>query len=515
MANSVLIAVSSSLTMVWMRARERRTVEIFGDLAGELVELGLDLVAAERGQPLQPQIEDGLGLLRRQLRGARGRHRMARIVDQRDHGGDVARRPVALHHFLARLVGVLGGADEFYHVVDISDRNGQPDQDVGAVARLAEQMLGAPINDLLAELDERGEQILQVHHQRAAAVERHHIGAERALQRGEAVKLVEHHVGHRVAPHFDHHAVAVAVGFVAQRRNALELLVAHQFADALDQVRLVDLIGNFGNHDRLALAAQRLELDLAANDDRAAAEMIGGADALAAENDAAGRKIRPRHDGDQIVDRQARIVDQRDTGIDHLAEIVRRDIGRHADSDAARAVDQQVRELGRQHDRFLLAAVIVRLEVDGVLVEVIEQRDCGPGQPNLGVALGRRRVAVDRAEIALAVDQRQPHGEVLRQPHQGVVDRQIAMGVIFAHGIAGDARRFVVGPLRRVIVLVHRIEDAPMHRLEPVAHVRQRARHDHAHGVIEIALLHLLRDRHGANIGRSAVAGRGAFLVGH
>ena len=38
-------------------------VEIVGDLVGELVQFGLDLVAPERGQPLQPQIEDGLGLL--------------------------------------------------------------------------------------------------------------------------------------------------------------------------------------------------------------------------------------------------------------------------------------------------------------------------------------------------------------------------------------------------------------------------------------------------------------------
>ena len=45
-------------------------VEIVGDLVGELVELGLDLVAAERGQPLQAQIENGLGLLGRKLRGA-------------------------------------------------------------------------------------------------------------------------------------------------------------------------------------------------------------------------------------------------------------------------------------------------------------------------------------------------------------------------------------------------------------------------------------------------------------
>ena len=98
----------------------------------------------------------------------------------------------------------------------------------------------------------------------------------------------------------------------------------------------------------------------AAHDDRAAAGLIGAADAGAAEDDAAGREVRARHDLHQLVDGDRRIVDQRDPGVDHLAEIVRRDVGRHADRDAARAVDQQVRETRRQHRRLALGAVVVR-----------------------------------------------------------------------------------------------------------------------------------------------------------
>ena len=485
-ANSFLIAVELVLDDGLDAGARAQNVEIVGDLVGELVELGLDLVAAERGQPLQPQIENGLGLLGRQPRGAGRRHAVARIVDQRDHGGDVARRPVALHQLVARLVGVLGGADEPDHLVDIGDRDGEPDQDVGAVARLAEQMLGAPVDHLFAEGDEQRQQVLQVHHLRPAAVERHHVGAERGLQRGEAVELVEHHVRHRVAPQFDHDAVAVAVGFVAQRRDALDLLLAHQFADALDHVRLVHLIGNFGDDDGLALAAHRLELDLAAHDDGAAAEMIGGADALAAENDAAGREIRPRHDGDQFLDRQPGIVDQRDAGVDHLAEIVRRDVGRHADGDAAGAVDQEIGKARRQHHRLALGIVVIGLEVDGVLVEVLDQRPGHAVKPHFGVTHGRRRIAVDRAEIALPVDQRQAHGKILRHAHQRVVDRLVAVRMVFADHVADDAGRLAVRLVPLVAVLVHRVEDAPMHRLEPVARIRQRPRHDHAHGVIEV-----------------------------
>ena len=385
---------------------------------------------------------------------------------------------------------------------------------MGAVARLGEQELGAPRHDFFAEGDEGDQQILQRHLQRAPAVERHRVDAEARLQRREAIELVEHDVALGVALELDHHAIAVAVGLVAQVGDAVDLLVAHQFGDALDHGRLVHLIRNFRNDDRLALLADGLEGDLAAHHHRAAAGVVGAADAGAAENDAAGREIRARHDLDQVVDADGRIVDHRHAGVDHLAQIVRRNIGRHADRDAAGAVDQQIGKARRQHHRLVLVAVVVGLEIDGVLVDVVEQRHRRLGQPAFGVAHGRRRIAVDRAEIALPVDQLQAHGKILRHAHQRVVDRLVAVRVIFAHHVADHARRFDVFLVGRVALLVHRKENAPVHRLQAVAHVGQRARHDHAHGVIEIAALHFLGDRDGAHIGGTSVPRFWVFDVG-
>ena len=209
----------------------------------------------------------------------------------------------------------------------------------------------------------------------------------------------------------------------------------------------------------------------------------------------------------------AGIVDQRDAGVDHLAEIVRRDVGRHADRDAAGAVDQKIGKARRQHHRLALGIVVIGLEIDGVLVEILDQRAGDAFEAHFGVAHGRRRIAVDRAEVALPVDQRQAHGEILRHAHQRVVDRLVAVRMIFADHVADDAGGFAVRLVPLVAVLVHRVEDAPMHGLEPVARIRQRARHDHAHGVIEVALLHLLGDRNRANIGRPAVGRRRIILV--
>ena len=63
------------------------------------------------------------------------------------------------------------------------------------------------------------------------------------------------------------------------------------------------------------------------------------------------------------------MVDEVESGVDHLAQVVGRDVGGHADGDALAAVHQQVGEAGRQHDWLGVAAVVVGHEVDGVLVD--------------------------------------------------------------------------------------------------------------------------------------------------
>src|SRR4051812_28785355 len=123
--------------------------------------------------------------------------------------------------------------------------------------------------------------------------------------------------------------------------------------------------------------------------------MIGRADALTTEDDATGRKIRAWNDVEEFIDRQRGIVDQRYAGIDHLAEIVRRDVRRHANGDAAGTIYQQVRELGRENRRFLFGAIVIWLEVDGVLVDVPEHLECLSREPRFRISISSWRIAVD------------------------------------------------------------------------------------------------------------------------
>ena len=237
-----------------------QNVEIIGDLDGELVQRFGDFLASERREPLQTQIENGARLRLRKADGAVIAEPVTRIGDQLDERRHVLGRPVARHQRFARRGGVGRRADEMDDLVDIRDRDGEADLQMGVVARLVEAEFGAARDDRLAEIDEGAQHVMERHQLRAAAVQRDHIDGKACLQRRMTPKLVENDVGDSVALQFDDDAHAVAIGLVAQIGDALDLLLPHQIGDALDQRRLVHLIGNFGEDDRLAILAQSFDL---------------------------------------------------------------------------------------------------------------------------------------------------------------------------------------------------------------------------------------------------------------
>ncbi len=364
---------------------------------------------------------------------------------------------------------------------------------MAALAGLAQFIDGAPRQHLATMREEAFEHLLQVQQLRLAVDQRDHVHAEGVLQLRRLVEVVQHHLGHFAALELDHHAHAALVGLVADVGDALELLLVDQFGDALQQRALVHLIGQLVDDDRHALAAiDFLEVRGGAHHHPAAAGAVAVAHAGDAVDDAGGREIGGGNDLDQLVDRGLRIGEQVMAGIDHFRQVVRRDVGGHADRDARRTVDQQVRDARRQDQRLAFAAVVVGPEVDRFLVDVDQQLVADLRHADFGVAHRGGIVAVDRTEVALAVDQHVAQREILRHPDDGVVDGAIAVRVVLTDHIADDTRRLLVGPVPVVVQFVHREQHAPMHGLQAVADIREGTSDDHAHRVIEIRTAHFL-----------------------
>ena len=273
--------------------------------------------------------------------------------------------------------------------------------------------------------------------------------------------------------------------------------------DHLDHARLVHLIGNLGDDDGRPALAYLLEGGAPAQQNDAAPAVEAAVHAGRPHDDAAGGEVRRGHVVlHQLLDRDLGIVDVGDAGVDHLAQVVGRDVGGHADRDPAGAVDQEVGKAGRQHHWLAVVLVVVGPKVDRVLVDVLDQGVRRTVEPRLGVAHGRRPVTVHGAEVALAVDQRQAHRKRLRHAHHGVVNGRIPVRVVLAHHLADDARRLAVRAVRVIAALVHGMDDTAVDGFQAVAHVGQRTADDHAHGVIEVRAAHLVLDGHRRDVER-------------
>ena len=247
----------------------------------------------------------------------------------------------------------------------------------------------------------------------------------------------------------------------------------------------------------------------------AAAGLVGRQRPGAAAKNAAGRKIRSAHDLDNAFEFGLGMADKLDGRVDDLAQVVRRNICRHADRNAVRAVDQQMRRRRRQILGLFRGVVVVRPKIDRAHVDVFEQRLAVGSQTRFGVAHRRRRVAVDRAEVALAVHQRIAHGKILRHAHEGVVDRRIPVGVELAHHLTDNPGRLARRAVGTQSLFPHAVQNAALHGLQAVAHVGQRAAHDDRHRIVEIRFAHLVldvdRDDVGA-VGAAAVEGQSGVV---
>ena len=132
----------------------------------------------------------------------------------------------------------------------------------------------------------------------------------------------------------------------------------------------------------------------------------------------------------------------------------------------------------------MLAAVVVGAEIDRFLVQVGQQLVGDLGHADFGVTHGRSVVAIDRTEVALAIDQHVAQGEILGHANDGFIDCDVAVGVVLTNHVAHDTGRLLVSTVPVVVELVHGKQHAPVYRLETITRIRQGAAHNHAHRVI-------------------------------
>ncbi len=252
-------------------------------------------------------------------------------------------------------------------------------------------------------------------------------------------------------------------------------------------------------------------LDAGADFHRAFAILI-----IARVHQAAGHKIR------QAFERL--LFQDRDLRFEQFGEIVRQNPRAQADRDAFRAEHEVQRQFARQRHRLLVAPVVARNKIGDRVVENFRAREFR--QPAFDVTRRGGGIAGENiSKISLAFDEI----TLVRQHHERVADGRVAVRMIL-HRVTDD-----VGDLDEtsVIFFVQRPKNAPLHRLQTVREIRNRAVADDVAGIIQKPAIHarvqtgfeffrikrLVNnrgfDRFGDDVIRAvAICGNGFFLFG-
>ena len=182
-------------------------------------------------------------------------------------------------------------------------------------------------------LDIALEHFLEGQYSRLTVDDRQHDRAEGGLHLGHHEQMVQHDLRRRFTLDVDLDMHTVSVGVILDVRDTLQPLILDEIRDILDQSRLVHAVRDLRDDDLETTVFRLDDLRLRAHNDLAATGRVCRADPGATHDHAAGRKVGTGHTFHQIGDLRVGIVDQQTHRVDGLAEVMRRDVGRHTDRD--------------------------------------------------------------------------------------------------------------------------------------------------------------------------------------
>ena len=296
---------------------------------GERFLFGADLDFFKAGEVAQAGVQDGFGLC---LAEGEGRH---------EDG--------------ARFVFCADDADDFVEV-EVGDE--QALQDVQALIDRVQAVVQAAAHGFFAVHQPFAQDLSEVFHLRTAVKADHvHLRAVAFFEVGGGEEVLHQPfvidaVGAR---HEDKADGVFVVGFVAQVFEPGEFFRLHLFGDLFLYFAAGDLVGQLVDDDVAVF-----QVPGGAQPHRAASRAVERGDFFARGDEfAAGGEVGRGDVLHQRVVGQKRIGDERAAGGNDFAEVVRQEVGRHADGNAAAAVQEDIRQAGGQARRFLQGAVKV------------------------------------------------------------------------------------------------------------------------------------------------------------
>ncbi len=285
------------------RRREDR-LEL-GDVVANIGEFLEEFIDGELSEAIELQFQDGIDLLVRENQRAGGRKGHVDAVLLRVES-DAIQFGAAQIDFLAgeileEIFASFGTAARLTNrlddVVEVIERNLVAKENVFAVASLAEEEGSAAADDFDAVVKEGADGCVEREFLGLTVVNGQEDHRKRLLHLGVLVELVEDNLVLGAALEADDDAHAVAVGFVAEfvAGDVSDDALVDEFGDTLDELGLVDLIGNLGDDDGLTAAGDVFDAALGAHDEAAASSAVSVGNIVLAEDEATSWEVGTLH----------------------------------------------------------------------------------------------------------------------------------------------------------------------------------------------------------------------------
>ena len=150
-----------------------------------------------------------------------------------------------------------------------------------------------------------------------------------------------------------------------------------------------------------------------------------------------------------------------------------RDVCRHTNCDTRSTVYKKVRITGRKYNRLPFCLIKVRLEINGILVDISKHLHGDLAQTSLCVSHRSSTVTIHGTKVSMTVYQRISGRPVLCHIYKCSIDRTVSMRVIFTHGITDDTGAFTMRLVRTVVQFDHGIQNPSLYRLQTISYIRK------------------------------------------
>ena len=231
----------------------------------------------------------------------------------------------------------------------------------------------------------------------------HHVGRIRLLESARFEQLIQDSVRVSVVLDFNNNADALFRGLVADVPDADDDLLVDQISDLDQHIGLLDLIGDFVNHDTLAVLVIK-HLALRTHVETALAGGVHVDDTVDAMDGCSSGEVRTLYVLHVFFYRDIwfAILSCFKNGIDvevdrssNFCQVVRWNSGGHTNCNSVAAVQQKIGKARWKHGGFVLRIIEIRLEIHGVLVDVIKHVLGNSVETAFRVSHGGRWVTID------------------------------------------------------------------------------------------------------------------------